>query len=140
MGSDHLPSAVSAKEIDQYVKSTMGDFANTERVHQGFARCVTPYEMCGLRPGGYISGPTIMHLADLAAWVAVFTHAGITPMAVTWDLHVTFLRPAIGGDLIAEATVNKFGRMTQMTVMIYVSSDESKPVATASVTYAVPRP
>lgn len=91
------------------------------------------------RPGGAVSGPTIMQLVDLASWVAVFTRAGIVPMAVTWDLKTNFLRPAPAGDLLGEATVLRFGRFTYMTVDVTAASDPDLVVSHATVTYAVPR-
>ena len=51
-------------------------------------------------PGGYISGPTQFTLADTAIWFAVFTVIGISPMAVTTDLSISFLRPATGSGSI----------------------------------------
>src|SRR5262250_3180194 len=63
-----------------------------------------------LRPGEYISGPTQFFLADLALWFLSFTVLGLAPMAVTSDLHINFLRPAKGGDLLAEATLLRAGK------------------------------
>ncbi|MEL6567319.1 MAG: PaaI family thioesterase, partial [Pseudomonadota bacterium] len=36
-----------------------------------------------LRPGGYVSGPTQMSMADTVTYAAIFTRIGIVPMAVT---------------------------------------------------------
>lgn len=63
-----------------------------------------------LRPGGYISGPTQMSIVDSAAYSAIFTELGITPMAVTSNLNINFLRPCIGNALIAEARMIKMGK------------------------------
>ncbi len=68
------------------------------------------HDPAALRPGDYISGPTQFFLADLALWFLSFTVLGLAPMAVTSDLHISFLRPAKGGDLFAEARLLRAGK------------------------------
>ncbi len=58
-----------------------------------------------LRPGGYVPGPTLFGLADVALWFACFTVLGLEPMAVTSDLAIAFLRPAKDSDVLARATI-----------------------------------
>lgn len=111
-----------------------------EALHADFARVRWTYDPTATRPGGMISGPTMMTLADLTAWVVVFTRAGLTPMAVTWELKINFLRPAIGKDLIADATMHRFGRLSHASVALYLDGEPDTLVAHASVTYAVPKP
>jgi uncharacterized protein (TIGR00369 family) len=55
-----------------------------------------------LRPGGYISGPTQMSLADSVAYMAIMTVTGMEPMTVTSNLTINFLRPCIGKAVIAD--------------------------------------
>jgi acyl-coenzyme A thioesterase PaaI-like protein len=50
-----------------------------------------------LRPGGVISGPTLMSLADTAAYALVLAHIGVQPMAVTSGLTINFLARASRG-------------------------------------------
>ena len=76
---------------------------------RGWAVARWEYDPSQLRPGGYISGPTQFTLADTAIWFAVFTVIGISPMAVTTDLSISFLRPATGSDLWAEPTSTGLG-------------------------------
>jgi uncharacterized protein (TIGR00369 family) len=58
-------------------------------------------------------------------------------MAVTSDLAITFLRPASGGDLVAEAMLLRAGRMRiSGRVEIRVDGDD-RLVAHASGSYAV---
>lgn len=97
------------------------------------------YDEAALRPGGYISGPTMFTVADLAGWVLTFLTEGITPMAVTWDLHITFLRPAIGGDVIGVAKRLKRGRsLIYGEIEMYIDGAPERPVAHATITYALP--
>lgn len=93
-----------------------------------------------LRPGGTISGPTMMALADSAAYVTVFAHIGIVPMAVTSNLNINFLRkPEAGKALAAKGTLLHLGRRSILTeVNIYSEGHLEKPVAHAVVTYAIP--
>lgn len=137
-------AAVSAQEVNDYIAS-LGDFTGHGTItvesvtSDGHVRIRWPYDKAALRPGGYIAGPTMFTVADLAGWVLVFASEGIEPMAVTWDLHITFLRPAIGGDLIAEAKQLKRGRkLIYGDVTMHVDGEPSKPVAHATVTYALP--
>jgi acyl-coenzyme A thioesterase PaaI-like protein len=45
-----------------------------------------------LRPGGTVSGPVLMSVADIALYVAIFGKLGIIPLAVTTSLTINFLR------------------------------------------------
>ncbi len=44
------------------------------------------------RPGGTVSGPVLMALADTALYVAIHSTIGLTPHAVTSSLNINFLR------------------------------------------------
>lgn len=133
-------SAVSAAEVNDYLSSLEMDTGTTrvERVEANFASVRQVFTGAGTRPGGYIPGPQQMTLVDLAVWVAVFTRAGITPMAVTWELKINFLRPAMGADLIADAHLRKFGRFSYADVELYMDGAHDKLVSSASATYFVP--
>jgi uncharacterized protein (TIGR00369 family) len=92
-----------------------------------------------LRPGGYISGPTQMSLADSAAYMAIMTLTGLEPMTVTSNLNINFLRPCIGRVVIAEGTILKMGQaLAVIEVDIRIEGAE-KPASHAIVTYALPR-
>jgi len=80
-----------------------------EAMREGSAAARWTYDESTLRPGLFISGPTQFTAADLALWYLSFTVFGLQPMAVTSDLAMTFLRPAVGGDLIAEAVLLRAG-------------------------------
>ncbi|NRA31132.1 MAG: PaaI family thioesterase, partial [Parvularculaceae bacterium] len=90
-------------------------------------------------PGGFISGPTQMGLADHAAYLAVFTEAGITPMALTSNLNINFLRPCQGEWLEAEADVLKYGRSGVVIEVSLRGDKNTKPSAHATVTYVMPK-
>jgi len=91
-----------------------------------------------LRPGGVISGPTQMALADAAAYAVLLAHIGEVAMAVTTSLTIHFLRGAQPGELFAEATLLKLGRrIATADVLIWTESRE-RAAAKATVAYALP--
>src|SRR5262245_5325262 len=64
-----------------------------------------------LRPGGTVSGPTLMALADAALYVALLGEIGIVPLAVTSSLTINFLRkPQAGRHVTGVCTLLKVGR------------------------------
>ncbi len=105
----------------------------------GWARVRQPVGEEHLRPGGTVSGPTLMAVADVAAYVAVLAAIGIVPLAVTTNLNINFLnKPAAGRAIIGEAALLKLGkRLAVIDVRLY-SEGEPAPVAQASVTYSIP--
>ncbi len=48
-----------------------------------------------LRPGGTVSGPTMMGLADCAIYVAILREIGLVALAVTTSLNINFLRKPV---------------------------------------------
>ena len=93
----------------------------------------------GLRPGGYIPGPVQFGLADLALWFAIFTVIGVELMAVTTDLAISFLRPAVGGDLMARSDVIKVGKTRiHGEVQLWVDGDPDRLVSRAHGQYNRP--
>lgn len=92
-----------------------------------------------LRPGGTVSGPVLMAVADAATYVAVLARIGIVPLAVTSHLGVSFLRrPRPDRDVIGEAALLKVGRRLAVAEVRVYSEGEPEPVAHATVTYAIP--
>ena len=92
-----------------------------------------------LRPGGSISGPTQMALADHIAYALIFTRMGITPMAVTSNLNIDFLRPLFGDFVVVEGKMIKFGR-TLAVASVDIRAEENEKLAShATVTYVLPK-
>lgn len=90
------------------------------------------------RPGGTLSGPTMMMLADTAAWMAILAQIGPVLLAVTTSLHIDFLRKPAVTDLVARATVLKLGRKLAVVDVSLYSKGHDQMVAKAQVTYAIP--
>lgn len=96
------------------------------------------YDSSQLRPGGTLSGPTMMGLADQAVYALVLSAIGKVPQAATANLSISFLRKPGPADLLAEAHMLKLGR-TLAVADVFIRSDGSDDiVAHAVVTYAIP--
>jgi uncharacterized protein (TIGR00369 family) len=98
---------------------------------------------CGdstLRPGGTVSGPVMMGLADAVFYAIVLANIGMTPLAVTTNLNINFLRKPGPGDLYCRAALLKLGkRLVVCEGLLYTGEhDEDKPVAHATGTYSIP--
>jgi len=105
----------------------------------GWATATWPYDASTLRPGGYISGPTQFALADSALWFACFTIVGLEAMAVTTDMTLTFLRPALHGDLHARAKIRSVSRRRILgEIRLWVGDDDGRLVSHAVGSYARP--
>src|SRR5688500_18870010 len=63
-----------------------------------------------VRPGGTLSGPAIMALADLALYVAILAQIGPVALAVTTSLSFNFLRKPAQRDLIADCRLLTLGK------------------------------
>ncbi len=100
---------------------------------------ITP-DASALRPGGYISGPTLFAVADAALWFLCFGASGrLEPLALTSDLTIRFLRPARGRTVFARADLNKSGgRSVVGTVTIWTQAFDA-PSAVAQGAYVLPR-
>jgi uncharacterized protein (TIGR00369 family) len=115
-------------------------FPTVLEVAPGRVRVMAPYRDGLLRPGGVISGPTLMSLADTAAYALVLAHVGDQLMAVTSQLNISFLRGALPGDLFAEADMLRLGRRIAVCDVRLWTESRERLAAQANVTYALPHP
>lgn len=92
-----------------------------------------------LRPGGTVSGPTLMLVADFALYVAILGTAGLIPLAVTTSMTLNFLRkPAGDQDIIGDCRLMKVGKTLVVGEVWLYSKGIDDPVAHAVGTYAIP--
>lgn len=92
-----------------------------------------------IRPGGTISGPTMMALADLAMYVAILGEIGLVGLAVTTNMNINFLRKPTGGlNLRAECRLIKVGKVLVVGEVWIYSVDSEDPVAHVTGTYSIP--
>jgi uncharacterized protein (TIGR00369 family) len=92
-----------------------------------------------LRPGGTISGPTLMALADFAMYVVLLSAIGPVGLAVTTNLNINFLRKGLPGqDLLAVAKLLKLGKRLAVGEVALLSGTSPDPVAHVTTTYSIP--
>ncbi len=92
-----------------------------------------------LRPGGTISGPTLMALADFAMYVVLLSAIGPVGLAVTTNLNVNFLRKGVAGhDVLAAARLLKLGKRLAVGEVNLMSDGSPDPIAHVTATYSVP--
>ncbi len=133
---------ISVEEFNDIVRAELpwaheiGMHADT--IGEGTAVLRLPYRKTMLRPGGVISGPTIMGLADACMYAALLSLIGKVKMAVTSNFNANFLYGAQPVDLLAESQVLKLGkRLAVMEVTVH-SAGREEPVAHATGTYSIP--
>lgn len=87
--------------------------------HYGFVvracspgECVlhVPFSPALERPGGIVSGMTMMGAADVAMWLAIMTQRGTDEHWVTSDMKTAFLRSGRQEDFLCTARLLKLGK------------------------------
>ena len=110
-----------------------------ESVGKDTATVRHPIGIAELRPGGTVSGPVMMFVADVALYVAILGRIGIVPLAVTTSLTINFLRkPSADADILGVCTLLKVGRTLAIGEVAIYSEGNPDPVAHAVGTYAIP--
>lgn len=145
MGSGNMrPGKLSAGEVEHLL---VGEFPQAfhddsglsiEAVWQGGCRVRQAYRERLLRPGGTLSGPAMMALADFAFYVALLASIGPQPLAVTTNLNINFLRRPEPLDLIAEVDILKLGKRLAVMEGRIFSDGVPEPVAHVTSTYSIP--
>ncbi|GLK82519.1 PaaI family thioesterase [Ancylobacter defluvii] len=91
-----------------------------------------------LRPGATVSGPTMMGLADIAAYAAILAAIGPVPLAVTTNFSINFLRRPAPGPMLAQASLLKLGRRLAVCEIALRGEGEDELCAHAVTTYSIP--
>lgn len=97
-----------------------------------------PVDVTHSRPGGTVSGPTLMALADCAAWLVIVAQIGPVALAVTTSLHIDFIRKPAIVDVTAVGTLLKLGSRLAVVDVELCSADRGDPQATGAAPFAVP--
>ena len=145
MGAGMPAPALSADEIAKLLHAEFpqsfypGCGHSIERVEHGDVRVRWAFDEASLRPGGTVSGPTMMELADFAMYVAVFSAIGPKPLAVTTNLNINFLRKPTRADLLADAHLMKIGKRLVVGEVTIYSEGTAEPVAHVTATYSIPQ-
>jgi uncharacterized protein (TIGR00369 family) len=139
-----MPVAMTVEELERFF---LAEFPRAfypesgltiEAVWERGCRVRQAFRQRSVRPGGTISGPTMMALADFAMYVAVLATIGPVPLAVTINLNINFLRRPAARDLIAEARLLKLGKRLATGEVTICSHGETEPVAHVTSTYSIP--
>lgn len=109
-----------------------------EEVRDDFARVRLPFHEDHLRPGGTVSGPALMSLADTAMYVVILAMIGEVPLAVTTNLNINFMRRPGPVDVIADARLLKLGKRLAVGDVSMYSDGDPEMVAHATLTYSIP--
>jgi acyl-coenzyme A thioesterase PaaI-like protein len=113
------------------IVEAVGDASATVKHHVGIEE---------LRPGGTVSGPVLMTVADAALYVAILGEIGIVPLAVTTSLSINFLRkPSPSKSIVGVCKLMKVGKSLAVGEVVLYSKDSEAPVAHAVGTYSIPR-
>jgi uncharacterized protein (TIGR00369 family) len=137
-------SRISQADLDDLIATqlpwvqAMG--MTVETVGEGTCRVRLAHRDEHLRPGGTVSGPAMMGLADFAMYVGVLSAIGRVELAVTTNLSINFLRRPQPGDVLADCRMIKVGRrLAYGEVFLYADGAEADgPVAHVTSTYSIP--
>lgn len=136
------PSAITIEVFNDLIREEL-PFAweqgfRVERLVAGGATVRLPIDQAHLRPGGTVSGPAMMGLADYTMYAVVLSRIGRQKMAVTTNLNANFLRRPSPKDLIAEGRLLKLGRRLAYGEVTIFSQGEDDPVCHVTSTYSLP--
>ena len=129
------------RELEAFLREAFPLGSHTlvvEDVGERTLRARLPFDPGQVRPGGTISGPTLMGLADSAMYLAVIAAVGPVALAVTTSLSIDFLRKPAPVDVVAEVEVLKLGSRLAVGDVRIRSDGDDRVVARASVTYSIP--
>jgi len=133
---------ISIGDFDQIIREDLPwayDIGmHTDRIEKGVAVLRLPFRASMLRPGGVVSGPTIMALADACMYAVVLSAIGMVKMAVTTSFNINFLYAAKPADLLAEGRVLRLGTRLAVLAVAVHSEGHDQPVAHATGTYSIP--
>jgi uncharacterized protein (TIGR00369 family) len=135
---------LTRKELVERLRAEFPEMSNAmgnyeiEEVRYGGCRLRYPFSENSLRPGGTLSGATMMSLADFAMYVAVLSAIGWMPLAVTTNLTINFLKKPGARDIIAEARLIKLGKRLAVGEIGIRSDGDDELVAHATSTYSIP--
>lgn len=115
-----------------------GPIWHIEALGPGTARMRMDYHESQLRPGGTISGPAMMTLADLAMYVVILGGIGPVGLAVTTSFNINFLRKPDPGPLLAETRLLKLGKRLAVGEVTLLGQGHDEPVAHVTATYSIP--
>ncbi len=139
---------LSAQQVQEIIRQGVPQAEDLdlriEEVSDQHSLARIPFHSRLIRPGGTLSGPTLMALGDAAMYALVLgklgpTDRGPTEMAVTSNLNINFLSKPQPVDLMAKAKLLRMThRQAVCEVALYSAGNEDELVAHVTGTYALP--
>lgn len=139
-----LEPVLSCSEITAYLDKEFPQIHLNGRVYfvddigPGEARLRLEANEAHLRPGGTVSGPAMMALADLGAYAVILGHIGPVGLAVTTNLNINFLRKPNPGPVRCLAKLIKLGKRLAVVDAALTSDGVDGLVAHSTLTYSIP--
>ncbi len=134
-----MTPVVNTDELQSFLKSVFPKIpSNITKIGPGYLTMEQITKPHDIRPGGTISGPTMMALVDTAMYAVILGHIGIVALAVTTNLNINFLRKPEPGTLRAKANLLKLGKQLAVGEVTITCNDDPRPVAHATCTYSIP--
>lgn len=133
---------VSAAELAEMARENVplvGMLAmEVESVQAGAVTIRVPYRDEFVRPGGTVSGPVMMAVADFAMYGVVMSLIGRVELAVTTNLSINFLRRPPPDDVLAKARILKLGKRLAVGEVLLHGGNDHDLVAHVTSTYSIP--
>ena len=135
---------MTAAELDAFLRTELPQMFSDDDLtieHADGETCLVRqrYSDRMLRPGGTVSGPTLMALADCAMYVVLLSAIGPVGLAVTTNLNINFLRKGQPGqDVLAAAKILKLGKRLAVGEVSLLSGTSPDPIAHVTATYSIP--
>ena len=139
-----MEPVMTAKEIEEFIEKRFPQLYASGRCYSidaikplhAVVRLTTSDRH--LRPGGTVSGPTMMELADCASYMVILAHIGPVPLALTTNFTINFFRRPQPGDIIGDCRILKLGRRLAVVDCSISSAVDQVEVAHAMATYSIP--
>lgn len=126
------------KFLDEHFPQAAQFGLRIEHLDETTIRLRLPVNDKDLRPGGTVSGPTLVWLADVGFYLLILARLGPVALAVTTNLTINFMRRPEPGDLVGEGRMLKLGRSLAVGDFTVFSGGKTEPVAHATLTYSIP--
>ena len=137
-------AAVTLEDIHAFLRRDFpqlyvhGEIFSVLEIGHGTCCMRMDYHESQLRPGGTISGPSMMALADVGLYVALLGAIGEVPLAVTTNFSINFLKKPDPCPMIAECRYLKIGKRLAVGEANLFSAGNDGLVAHVTATYSVP--
>jgi uncharacterized protein (TIGR00369 family) len=138
------PALLTAEDLERRLAAEFREAFHSDsglsiiKVWHGGCRVRLAFQETSMRPGGTISGPTLMMLADVAMYIALLASIGWVPLAVTTNLNINFLSKPLPAALIAECRLIKLGKRLAVGDIALRCEGQEAMVAHATSTYSIP--